>query len=280
MFSTLIPLLQKPGLYEKTREKFWNDPHISKGMLQTHLDPDTDAASRNPEFIDISAKWISSLLPHGAKLLDIGCGPGLYAKRFCESGLCVTGLDFSERSIAYAKEQDLKSEYVLNDYLQMDYNNEFDMITLIWCDYGALVPDDRHELLDRVYRALKPGGSFLLDVFTPARNFGRKEYTSWEVRAQGGFWSPRPHICLNAEYHYGERIDLSRTVVIEDGSIRCYNIWNTCFTKESMSEEIKQHGFICADYYSDVKGNPYDENSETLCAVIKKQENRSSLRGN
>ncbi len=39
MFKNLSSLLKKPALYERTPEKFWNDPHISKGMLEAHLNP-------------------------------------------------------------------------------------------------------------------------------------------------------------------------------------------------------------------------------------------------
>lgn len=161
IFSVLNTLLTKPDLYERTIEKFWNDPHISKGLLKAHLDPDTEAASRRPEFIDRSVEWIVSMLPEGASLLDIGCGPGLYTKRLAERGLRVTGIDFSERSITYAREHDKKSDYILMDYLQMDFENAFDIIILIYCDYGALIPEERTDLLQRVYRALKPGGRFL-----------------------------------------------------------------------------------------------------------------------
>lgn len=272
MYERLSAFLKKPELYEKTRENFWNDPHISKGMLEAHLDPNTDAASRKPEFIDSSVEWIGSLLPHGAKLLDIGCGPGLYAKRFSEHGLCVTGLDFSDRSITYAKEHDFVSEYVLQSYLQMDYENTFDMITMIWCDYGALIPQDRHDLLGRIFRALKPGGLFLFDVFTPKWYAGRKEKSSWEVCKTGGFWSPNPYICMNAEYYYGDNTAAERYVVIEKEAVRCFNIWNTSFTKESLLEELQPYGVACVNCYSDVSGKPYEENSPTLCAVVKKHE--------
>jgi SAM-dependent methyltransferase len=271
MYSMLKSYLCKPKLYEKTQAKFWNDPHISKGMLRTHLDPNTDAASRKPETIERSVEWISSLLPHGAKLLDIGCGPGLYTSRLSERGFCVTGLDFSERSIEYAKAQDAKTEYVLQDYLEMEFEDVFDMVTLIWCDYGALIPQDRHNLLDRVNKALKPGGLFLFDVFSSIMYAGCDEQTSWEVCEDGGFWSPNPHICLNAQYHYCENnIGLKRTVVVEDGDIRSYSIWNTCFTKESLASEVKPHGFDVVDYYSDVTGKPYDDDSETICVVLRK----------
>jgi SAM-dependent methyltransferase len=270
MFSELSPYLKKPALYERTHEKFWNDPHISKGMLEAHLNPNTDAASRKPEFIDSSVDWIVSLLPHGASLLDIGCGPGLYTKRFAERGLKVTGMDFSERSIAYAKEHDPKSEYIFQDYLQMEFDNKFDMVTLIWCDYGALIPEERQNLLRRIYRSLKPGGLFLFDVFTPFEQWTQGQQISWEMCEHGGFWSPSPHIYLHAYYHYGDTITVGRTVVIEDSAVHCYNIWNTCFTKESVMIDASSVGFSNAVFYSDVTGKPYTEDSHTLCAVLQK----------
>lgn len=270
MYSALSGLLEKPAIYTKTPGMFWNDPHISKGMLEAHLDLDTDAASRKPAFIDRSVDWIVSLLPAGAKLLDIGCGPGLYTSRFAQRGLQVTGLDFSERSVAYARAHDPHSAYVVQDYLAMEYIDLFDAITLIWCDYGALTPEDRVELVQRVYRALKPGGLFLLDVFTNRHNQGRKEDTSWVVHPQGGFWSVQPHITLHATYCYGKTVTLDRHVVIDDQGERAYNIWNTCFAVESLLDEIEPAGFTSIGYYADVAGTPYSEESTTLCVVFRK----------
>ena len=122
MFKQLQNNLIKPKLYEKTSELFWNDPHISKGMLETHLNPNTNAASRKPEFINRSVSWLSSMLHKESSMLDIGCGPGLYTQRLSELGYRMTGLDFSERSIEYANSQDSKTKYVLMNYLEMDYH--------------------------------------------------------------------------------------------------------------------------------------------------------------
>ena len=111
MYEKLFDSLKRPLLYERTGEKFWTDPYIATQMLEAHLNPNTDAASRKSDFICRCAAWISSLLPEGTSLLDIGCGPGLYTKRFAEHGLRITGLDFSENSIAYAREHDSESQY-------------------------------------------------------------------------------------------------------------------------------------------------------------------------
>jgi SAM-dependent methyltransferase len=142
------------------------------------------------------------------------------------------------------------------------------MITLIYCDYGALIPEERIDLLQRVCRALKPGGRFIFDVFTPVHTSRVKESTSWKICRQGGFWSAKPHVCLRAQYCYSEYISLDRYVIIEENAVRCYNIWDTSFTREALLREVLPVGLKCDGFFSDVAGKPYDEGSETLCAVF------------
>ena len=266
-------LLKRPALYERTTELFWNDPYIATQMLKAHLDPNTDATTRRPEFIDRIVAWILSLpLPENARLLDIGCGPGLYTKRLAERGLRVTGIDFNPRSIDYAKEHDPCSEYVLQNFLAMDYENAFDIITLIWCEYGALVPGEREELLRRVHRALKPGGLFVFDVNMPRYLAGFRNKKTCNICPAGGFWSPGSHICLHAEYAYGEIAGVRRYVVIDKRGLRRYNNWFCCFTQRSLLDETTPAGFSAANFYSNMMGAPYSEDSEILCAVLRKEE--------
>ena len=272
MFIELQQVLTRPILYERTPGAFWDDPHISEQMLIAHLDPDTDAASRKHAFIDHSAAWIASLLPTSGQLLDLGCGPGLYTKRFADKGYSVTGMDMSERSIAYAKDHDTKSTYFCQNYLTLDAESQFDAVTLIYCDYGALTADERIRLLRRVCRALKPGGLFMPDVFTPAWLSGQEEETSWENCPHGGFWSSGSHICLTAKYLYGSGICLRRHVVAGENSVRCYNIWDTCFSRETLIDETGPFGFVPAGFYDDVAGSPYTGKTSTLCAVLRKGE--------
>ena len=50
----------------------------------------------------------------------------------------------------------------------MELPQSFDFAVMIYCDYGALSADGRKNIMDRVYRQLKPGGCFVLDVFSMA----------------------------------------------------------------------------------------------------------------
>lgn len=272
MYSSLIKYLKRPALYERTTEKFWNNPYIASQMLKAHLNPGTDAASRRPEFITKCVQWVTSIAPTGANLLDIGCGPGLYTKQFAEHGLRVTGLDFSENSIEYARRNDPCSVYIVQDYFAMNFECMFDIITLIYFDYGALIPDERHELLRCVYRALKPGGMFLFDVYTPQRGKDKHDNTSWSTYPNGGFWSTAPHICLNASFYYGETGECRRTMIIDESATACYNIWDCYFTKQSLLNEATPFGFLEHSFYDDATGQTYTGNAHTLCAVLKKGE--------
>ena len=66
-------------------------------MLEAHLNPEIDLATRKLDFVRQSAEWIAQTADPAVRprLLDIGCGPGIYAELFCQNGFDVTGLDFS-----------------------------------------------------------------------------------------------------------------------------------------------------------------------------------------
>lgn len=193
MFKKITEYMTKPPLYAPSTGKFWDDEHISKGMLAAHLNPKNDEATRNQSFVRESLKWLGEILPPEkfSALLDLGCGPGIYAEGFTEMGYKVTGIDFSKRSVDYAKNSAAQKGFAIayhyQNYLDMDYQEAFDVITLIWCDFGVLEDEDRALLLQKAYRALKPGGRIVFDVFS-AENFSRKtEETTYRYHPQGGF---------------------------------------------------------------------------------------------
>ena len=275
MLENTEKYLTKPVLYERSSAPFWDDEHISEQMLEAHLNPDWDAATRNHAFVDKSAVWISEIAPPDkyVRLLDLGCGPGLYAERFARLGYSVTGIDLSRRSIAYAKEQSILNgsgiTYVCNDYLSLRYSGEFDVVTLIYCDYSALSQSDRLILMRNIHTALRIGGRLIFDVFTPLMR--KPESRSWEYNENGGFYTHKPHLCLNSVYRYeDEMIELRRSVVFTDDDVKCYNIWDHFFTSETLTAELNAAGFDSIELYGDIAGGELTETSEAICAVVTK----------
>lgn len=269
-------LKDRPKLYEPSTAKFWDDEHISKGMLEAHLNPEWEAATRKHEFVDRSVDWITGLTKNKdfPDLLDLGCGPGLYTERFFKKGFHVTGIDFSTRSIDYAKEsakrQGFFITYLYRDYLELFYQEEFDVITLIYCDFGVLSDENRTTLLGRVYQALRPGGTFVFDVFHPSKYTNVKETSSFSYQASG-FWSKEPHLCLYNLYRYDYcNTYLHQNIIVTADSTQCYNIWEHTFTVDELCRDLLKAGFEAVEFYGDVSGAVLKEDSDTICAVAYK----------
>jgi SAM-dependent methyltransferase len=276
--SQLIELQQKPELFTPGEALFWDDPHISEQMLKAHLDPNIEAASRRPETIDRSVKWMieTLALKAGDSVLDLGCGPGLYASRFARAGLCVTGVDYSRRSIEYAtkyaKENNLEITYRYQNYLELSDENQYDVALLIYGDFCPLNPEQRATLLRNVYRALKPNGKFVLDVSTREcrRRYGIKN--SWHA-LESGFCKPGPHLLLEDGFEYPEQsVWLDQFVVIEaDGNVSVYRNWFQDYTPETITEELSQGGFCVDSLWGDLTGQLYTPDSEWIGLVTRKE---------
>jgi SAM-dependent methyltransferase len=271
-------LQEKPAPFAPGEPLFWDDPHISKGMLAAHLDPNSDLASRRPETIERTVDWLVEVLGlrPGATLLDLGCGPGLYASRFAQRGLIVTGVDYSRRSIdhavEFAKRHRLDIQYRYQDYLDLDDSGRYDAALLIYGDYCPLSPDQRHRLLQNVHRALKPAGHFVLDVTTRAHRERHGSGNRWYV-AEDGFWKPGLHLVLEQGFDYPEQsIYLDQAIVVEaDGKLSVYRNWFQDFTREAITEELEQGGFAVQSCWSDLAGAPYSEDAEWIGIIAQKE---------
>ena len=88
MYEKIVKCLACPQVYAPSDVSIWNDEHISSQMLLAHLNPDYEGASRKLSFIEDTVAWIKEIMPcqEYPALLDVGCGPGLYAERFCQAG--------------------------------------------------------------------------------------------------------------------------------------------------------------------------------------------------
>lgn len=275
--TDLLRRLQKPEPFTKSTAPLWDDPYISEQMLKAHLDPNRDLASRKHLTIDRSVEWIVKEMgmQKRTRILDLGCGPGLYCTRFAERGLTVTGIDYSKRSIQYAKEyatqHRLKIEYIYKDYLTIDYNNMFDLVTLIYCDFGVLSDQDRDLLLCKIHRSIKPGGKFLFDVSTPKYHDSVMEERTWEYEDKG-FWRPIPYLLLTEKIKYPKQgVLLTQYSVLDDNSnLDVYRIWDHAYTKESISKVLSDAGFNDVQFYGDITGREYSDNTETMSIIAGK----------
>jgi len=245
----LFNITKRPKVYETGSSTMWTDPYISKQLLKYHLASDNDMASRSNEKIELIVDWIQQMLgKNNIDILDLGCGPGLYAERFAIKGHKVTGIDFSENSIKYAKksaaENNLNIEYIQMDYRELKIIEKYDLAVLIYLDFCVLNPDDAKNVLKNIYRSLKPEGMLLLDVINERNIDSKIMPQSWEV-AESGFWKETPYIAMSRGYHYPEeKLLLNQHIVIDsEEKVDTYNFWSRYYEKEEMKTLLEMIGY-------------------------------------
>ena len=249
--NELITRTRKPVLYEKGSAFMWTDKHISKQLLDIHLNPDIDLASRKKSTIEKTAEWILNTQKGKGKLsvLDLGCGPGLYAEIFAEEGHEVTGVDISENSIAYArqsaKHKKLDITYLNTSYLDLTLGSDkYDLIIMIYTDLGVLIPADRERLIALVYRVLKKGGTFIFDVLKDNDIENKISPKTWEACSKG-FWKGTPYLALSESFLYAKEkvILFQHTIVDSDETFEIFRFWTHFFSPDNVRKMLAAHNF-------------------------------------
>jgi 2-polyprenyl-3-methyl-5-hydroxy-6-metoxy-1,4-benzoquinol methylase len=260
-----------------TADELWTDVHTSKQMLKYHLNESIDVASRNKSFIARSVDWMVSHFEVDDKteIADFGCGPGLYTNKLAERGAIVTGIDFSENSLNYAKqiaaEKSLNVNYVFKNYLDFETTDRFDHIIMIMCDFCVLSPEQRKKMLSKFHSLLKPDGSVLLDVYSLISFNQKEESATYELNQLNGFWSQEDYYCFVNTFKYEmEKIILDKYTIIEESRKRVVYNWLQYYSKESLQNEFEDNGFKVEELYSNVAGKAFYSESTEIAIVAKK----------
>ncbi|MEM1132824.1 MAG: methyltransferase domain-containing protein [Pseudomonadota bacterium] len=279
MFEKLNEINSKPQPFEVyTANALWTDTYRAQQMLALHLNESVDMSSRNAAFIDASTAWMIEQfdLKPGKSVCDFGCGPGLYASRLAQSGAAVTGIDFSENSIRYAREQAEKAQQQITynhaNYLEYEPQEQFDLITMIMCDYCALGPEQRRKLLGIFRKCLKDDGALLLDVYSMTAFAEREDASFYEKNQLNHFWCAEDYYCFVNSFTYkDEAVVLDKYSIFPEsgGEETVYN-WLQYFSPERLTEELQTNGFSVQQIYQDATGQAFSDQYPEFAIIADK----------
>ena len=262
----------------------WNEPGFSQRMLLEHLSQEHDAASRRFPTIDRHVEWIHHKILAGgpARILDLGCGPGLYSSRLARLGHECVGIDFSPASIAYARQcaqaDQLRCTYLEQDIRVADYGHGYGLVMLIYGELNVFRRSDARSILERAHQALAEGGHLLLEVHTLAcvRAIGEQPAT-WYSSEQGLF-SECPHLCLSESFWDDqENVATERYFIVDGatGAVARYASSTQGYTDEEYRSLLEECGFCRIVFQPSLHGGP-DESQKGLVVIVcqKRKEGR------
>lgn len=258
-----------PPLWQNGGNLPWNDPDFSARMLREHLDESHGAATRQAAERTVQLDWLWErlALSMGGRVLDLTCGPGLYATALARRGARVTGVDFSPASIAYARQLALDEGVGdLCTFVEADVRawepepGAFDAAIFL---YGQLAVFPRNEavtLLRKAAAALRPGGRLCVELLNPARV--DKQDSSWWFTDDTGLWGGRPFLHLGERrWNAAEQASIERYFILhlESGAMDEITLCDQTYEVDEMAAMMRTAGFAKVTSYSGWDGLPlYD----------------------
>lgn len=117
------------------------------------------------EFLDMPNTLRTIGKVKGKKVLDIGCGPGLYANVLRKRGAEVHGIDISEKEIEIAKQHYKGIDFRVSSASALPYSNGYFDLVLIALAFTHF--DDMDKALGEACRVLRTGGRLLISEGNP-----------------------------------------------------------------------------------------------------------------
>lgn len=241
-------------------ERFFREawPAISPTMTSP-----TDAAR--------DVEWIAGVtgIGAGARILDAPCGFGRHSVEFARRGYRVTGVDFNETEVARARESAARAKVEVGLFCQdmrdMEFAGAFDLAVNLFSSIGYFSDDEDRLLLDRFWRALVPGGVFVLD--TRNRDQSVRSLPAEERRPAGDFtlkienaFDPLTSRALSRWWRVP---DSGEPTLIGDSEIRLYSA-------HELRAMLRPERWSRVELYGGLDGTPFSLDAPRLVVLARK----------
>ena len=213
----------KAAQRSKTRQPWWEDL-FNEDFMRANSRVSDEQIRREVTFIEESLGVAA-----GGVVLDLGCGSGHHAVEFASRGYGVVGYDLSLYQLALAadvaQERSQKINFLQGDMREMAFEEMFDGVFCWNTTFGYFEEDKNLAVAQRVFKALRPGGMFLIDVLN--RDFAA-------ASAPCSVWYEGDScVCMDdmSVDYISSRLRVKRSIILDDGrtkeslySLRLYSL--------------------------------------------------------
>lgn len=220
----------------KRKRRYWWEELFSEDYFRTL--PRLDR-----EQVRAEVDWIEHALgtEGGAAILDLACGPGHHAVEFALRRYELTGLDLSPAMIGRATESaaalGADVRWAQLDMVQMDFEDAFDAAYCVGTSFGLFDDERNAEVARRLHRALKPHGTFLLQVLNRDHVIQRQPAMAW-FEGDGC-------VCMEeTSFNFiTSRLNVKRTMIFDDGRQREIEYSIRLYSLHELGQVLHQAGF-------------------------------------
>jgi ubiquinone/menaquinone biosynthesis C-methylase UbiE len=224
---------------------------------------------------NFALRLLQNAVPRGSKILEVGCGAGVFTAELMRHGYDVWGIDLSEAMIKYAQETSGIRRFSVGDMENLEFSdNTFDAVTCL----GVIEYLERDEAaLREMWRVLKPGGRAIISTPNASSPFyltgrlldglmapARPLYRLVRYRLRG---KPQPPKVTNRKYSRRKWLRLLRSMRFEPEEWLCHAWgWYTL-------DLFFKHGALCraSDLFARNPALNWLGTSQLVCARALKE---------
>jgi cyclopropane fatty-acyl-phospholipid synthase-like methyltransferase len=228
---------------------------------------------RGPEALDAAEPEVDALialagLSPGARVLDMGSGPGRYALALARRGFDVTCVDrtpsYLTHIAAAARRMSVEVEVVRRDMRDFRRPEAYDAALCI--DAFGVFEDEQDDLLAlrNLHASVVQGGKLVVST-------NCQESTQCDAGHKDWRWL-RPGVLLLEEQAIeedGSRLQ-TKLSVVETGRIRKFSQYHRLYAGSEMRRMMGQVGFSSVSLHGGLDGRPLHPNPHRLVAVAER----------
>ncbi|HKY37300.1 MAG TPA: methyltransferase domain-containing protein [Polyangiaceae bacterium] len=228
----------------KTKRAWWEEL-FSEDFVRANWKISDEQIRREVTFVEESL----GVAPGGV-VLDLGCGAGHHAVELASRGYGVVGYDLSLYQLALAadvaQERSQKINFLQGDMREMAFEEMFDGIFCWNTTFGYFEEDKNFSVAERAFRALRPGGMFLVDVIN--RDFVAA-HTPSSMWFEGDSC-----VCMDDAVidYFTSRLRVKRSVILDDGRTRECTYSVRLYSFHELGKLLHEVGFRVTE----VSGHP------------------------
>lgn len=223
----------------KKKRAWWEDL-FNEDYLRATPPLSTRTVLREADFIEDSLGLVK-----GARILDLACGTGHHALELARRGYAVVGVDSSSvmltRATEEAKRAGIQVPFTLGDMRELGIDEKFDGVYCWDTSFGYFDEERNGQVIAGVWKALRKGGQFLLDV-------ANRDYIIKQVPSVAWF-EGEGCVCMD-EVHVDNitsRMRVKRTMIFEDSRSREIEYSIRLYSIHELGRMLHEHGFRVAE---------------------------------
>ncbi len=247
-------------------KKLFNEDYLA---IEPHLDEEAP--------LEVEAILQMTELKPKSKILDLCCGHGRHAIPLAKKDFQITGFDFSEhllqRAAQAAEESGVTLRLIHGDTRQLPFEDEFDAVISMFTAFGYFEQEeDNQKVLSEVFKALKPGGVFLMDVLN-------REHLlkNWQPKR----WSKQTDFILLEEMlfdFFRGVLEVNRTLIHDDHESKKSNFSLRLYTLVELLEMLRKANLYLEAVFGDFKLGQYSADSPRMIIMANKPRERAKTK--